>query len=254
MKGALRKLYFVELRRQWTVAAAFIPLGVALLSALMAYTGTRFVKDYDVIRSAVSINMTWVIPVAVSLFAVAIVAADVKEGWLRTLLIRPVSRQQYLLIKMAAVYTSVLITIVIAGIVPNVIVAGFFVKGEVQFDLVRFLAVHGIFLLQALLILSILTFFSCWLPGAFNVVLLIFWAIFASAIGAFLRQMYWSNKWITILNDFIFPSGFSDSIDVILGGKGTPFAELAWGLGALGIFLALAFWSVSKIQVDKGSE
>lgn len=254
MKGALRKLFFVELRRQWTVAAAFIPLGIALLSMITAYTATRFTKDYDMVRAAVQLNMTWVVPVAVSLFAVAIVAADVKEGWLRTLLIRPVSRQQYLLIKMAAVYTSVLITIVIAGVLPNIIVAGFFVKGDVHFDLARFLAVYGISLLQALLLLSILAFFSCWLPGAFNVVLLVFWYICASAIGAYLGQVYWSNKWLMILNGFLFPSSFSHSVDVILGGKGTPFAELAWGLGAIGIFLALAFWSVSKIQVDKGSE
>lgn len=254
MKGALRKLFFVELRRQWTVAAAFIPIGVALLSMITVYTTTRFTKDYDMVRNAVQLNMSWVVPVGVCLFAVAIVAADVKEGWLRTLLIRPVSRQQYLLIKMAAVYTSVLITIVIAGILPNLIVAGFFVKGIVHFDLVQFLEVHGIFLLQALLLLSILTFFSCWLPGAFNVVLLAFWAICASAIGAYLHMAHWSDKWPAILSDFLFPSGFSHAIDGILGGRGMPFTELAWGLGALGIFLALACWSITKIQVDKGSE
>jgi ABC-type transport system involved in multi-copper enzyme maturation permease subunit len=198
--------------------------------------------------------MTWVVPVAVCLFAVAIVAADVKDGWLRTLLIRPVSRQQYLLIKMSAVYTSVLITIVVAGILPNIIVASFFVKGEVHFDFAQFLAVHGVFLLQAILLLSLVTFFSCWLPGAFNIVLLIFWYICASAIGAYLGHVYWSNKWLMILNGFMFPASFSPSIDAILGGKGTPFAEFAWGLGAIGVFLALAFWSISKIQVDKGSE
>jgi hypothetical protein len=221
---------------------------------ITAYTTTRFTKDYDMVRMAVQINLTWVVPVAVSLFAVAIVAADVKEGWLRTLLIRPVSRQQYLLIKMAAVYTSVLVTIVIAGILPNIIVASFFVKGDVHFNLVQFLAVHAIFLAQAFFLLSILTFFSCWLPGAFNVVLLTFWYICASAIGAFLRMAHWSDKWFTILGDFLFPAGFSHAIDVILGWKGMPFAELAWGLGALGIFLALSCWSITKIQVDKGSE
>jgi ABC-type transport system involved in multi-copper enzyme maturation permease subunit len=188
------------------------------------------------------------------LFGVALVSADVKDGWLRTLLIRPVSRQNYLLIKMAAVYTSVVFTIVIAGILPNVIVSSFFVKGEVVFDLGRVLAVHGVFLLQAMLIVSLLALFSCWLPGVFNVVLLAFWAICASAISGYIQAFHATDKWFTILKDFLFPDGFSKSVDAIIGGMGTPVANLAWGFGALGIILALTFWSITKIQVDKGSE
>jgi hypothetical protein len=62
------------------------------------------------------------------------------------------------------------------------------------------------------------------------------------------------EKWLVILKDYLFPSGFWNSIDAIMGNMGTPFAELAWGVGALAIFMALAFWSISVIQVDKGSE
>jgi hypothetical protein len=62
------------------------------------------------------------------------------------------------------------------------------------------------------------------------------------------------DKWLVILKDYLFPSGFWNSIDAIMGKTGTPFAELAWGFGALAIFLALAFWSIAVIQVDKGSE
>jgi ABC-type transport system involved in multi-copper enzyme maturation permease subunit len=225
-----------------------------LLSAVILLTTAKFSKTYDVARFAASVNITLVVPLAASLFGVALVSADVKDGWLRTLLIRPVSRQNYLLIKMAAVYTSVVFTIVIAGIVPNVIVSSFFVKGEVVFDLGRVLAVHGIFLLQAMLLVSLLALFSCWLPGVFNVVLLAFWAICASAISGYIQAFHATDKWFTILKDFLFPDGFSKSVDAIIGGVGTPVANLSWGFGALGIILALTFWSITKIQVDKGSE
>lgn len=254
MKGALSKLYLIELRRQWTVAAVFVPVGLLFLSAVVLFTSAKFSKTYDVARFAANVNISLVVPLAASLFGVALVAADVKDGWLRTLLIRPVSRQSYLLIKMAAVYTSVVFTIVIAGILPNVVISNFFVKGEVVFDLGRVLAVHGLCLLQAMLIVSILALFSCWLPGVFNVVLLAFWAICASTISAYLQAFHATDKWLSILKDFLFPDGFSKSVDAINAGMSMSITELAWGFGALGLILALTFWSITKIQVDKGSE
>ena len=254
MKRPLAELYLIELRRLWSVAAVFIPLGLTLLSSLILFTSARFSKTYDVARFAASVNITLVVPLAAALIGVALVAADVKDGWLRTLLIRPVSRQNYLLIKLAAVYTSVVITIIVAGIIPNLIVTNFFAKGEVQFNLGRVLAVHGIFFLQAMLVVSLLALFSCWLPGVFNVVLLAFWSIVASTIAGYLQAFHAMDKWLTILKDFLFPSGFSKSVDAINSGMGMPVAELAWGFGALGIVLALTFWSITKIQVDKGSE
>jgi ABC-type transport system involved in multi-copper enzyme maturation permease subunit len=244
----------IELRRQWTVAAVFVPLGLMLLSAVILFTSAKFSKVYDVARFAANVNSSLVVPLAAALFSVAMVAADVKDGWLRTLLIRPVSRQNYLLIKMAAVYTSVVFTIVVAGVLPNVIISNFFFKGEVQFDLGRVLAVHGVFLLQAMLIVSILALFSCWMPGVFNVVLIAFWSICASAVSGYVQAFHATDKWLTILKDFLFPDGFSKAVDAINGGMRVPLGELAWGFGALGLILALTFWSITKIQVDKGSE
>jgi ABC-type transport system involved in multi-copper enzyme maturation permease subunit len=254
VKGALSKLYMIELRRQWTVAAVFVPLGLMLLSAVILFTSAKFSKVYDVARFAANVNSSLVVPLAAALFSVAMVAADVKDGWLRTLLIRPVSRQNYLLIKMAAVYTSVVFTIVVAGVLPNVIISNFFFNGEVQFDLGRVLAVHGVFLLQAMLIVSILALFSCWMPGVFNVVLIAFWSICASAVSGYVQAFHATDKWLTILKDFLFPDGFSKAVDAINGGMRVPLGELAWGFGALGLILALTFWSITKIQVDKGSE
>jgi ABC-type transport system involved in multi-copper enzyme maturation permease subunit len=254
VKGAWKKLYLIELRRQWTVAAYFIPVALALLAFITLFTTAKFAKPYDATRQGVNINLSLVVPLATCLFAVGSIANDVKEGWLRTLLIRPISRQQYLLIKLAAVFTSVVVTILAAGILPNVIVTNFFVKGEVQFELGQYLCLHALLLFQALLYLAILMFFSCWVPGVLNVVVLGVWGMAASGISAYLQFAYWSNKWLTILKDYLFPSGFWDAIDAINAGMSTPVSQLAWGFAALGGFLALAFWSIAIIQVDKSSE
>jgi hypothetical protein len=105
-----------------------------------------------------------------------------------------------------------------------------------------------------MLLVSVLALFSCWMPGVFNVVLLSFWWICASTISAYIQAFHAMDKWLTILKEFLFPDGFSKSVDAINAGMGMPTADLAWGFGALGVVLALAFWSITRIQVDKGSE
>ena len=254
MKGALRKLFLVELRRLWPIAAFFVPVMLGALSLLMAFATGRMQPLYNVAQQAVVLNLNFVVPLASAIFAIGSVSNDVKDGWLRTLLIRPITRERYMTVKLAAVYCSVVITVVIAGILPNVAFAAFFSKTPVQFDLGRVLYVHALLFLQGFLYVVILLFLSCWLPGVFNVIVLTLWAILASSISSYIQYVHWMDKWLVVLKDYLFPSGFWDSIDVIMAKTATPVAELFWGFGALAIFLALAFWSISVIQVDKGSE
>ena len=254
MTGGLRKLFLTELRRQWTIAACFIPVGLAVLTTFMLFVTLHFQKNFDVARQAVQMNLTLVVPLAACLFTIGAVSVDVKEGWLRTLLIRPVSRQQYLLVKLAALYCSVVITVIVAGVVPNFVVAAFFVKVPVQFDLGAVLAVHVLLLLQAALLVSILVFFSCWLPGVSNVAVLAMWAMISSIVGDYIQMVHWMDKWLVTLKDYFFPSGFSDALNAVTSKMGTPVAEISWGIAALAFTLAAAFWSITKIQVDKSSE
>ena len=254
MKGAIRKLFLVELRRLWPIAAYFVPVMLASLSLLMSFATGRMQQQYNVAQQAVLLNLNFVVPMASAIFAIGSVSNDVKDGWLRTLLIRPITRQQYLMVKLAAVYCSLVITIIFAGILPNAVFAVFFSKTPVQFELARVLYVHALILLQGFLYVVILLFLSCWLPGVFNVVVLGLWAMTASIISSYIQYVHWMDKWLVVLKDYFFPSGFWDSIDVIVARTGTPVGELAWGIGALAMFLALAFWSISVIQVDKGSE
>lgn len=254
MTGGLRKLFLTELRRQWTIAACFIPVGLAVLTTFMLFVTLHFQKTFDVAREAVQMNLTLVVPLAACLFSIGAISADVKEGWLRTLLIRPVSRQQYLLVKLAALWCSVVMTVVIAGVVPNLVVAAFFVKIPVQFDLGAVLAVHALLLLQIALLVSILVLFSCWLPGFSNVAILALWAMISSIVGDYIQMVHWMDKWLVTLKDYFFPSGFSDAINAVTNKMGTPVAEISWGFAALTLALAAAFWSITKIQVDKSSE
>jgi ABC-type transport system involved in multi-copper enzyme maturation permease subunit len=254
MKGALRKLYLVELRRQWTLAAYFVPVALAGLSFLMSIAATRMQREYNFTQQAISLCLTFVLPLASAIFAVGSVSSDVKDGWLRTLLIRPITRQQYLAVKLAAVYSSFVITLFVAGVLPNIITAAFFAKVPVRFELMQTVYVHGLILLQGFLYVVILLFFSCWLPGVFNVIVFGLWAILAASLTSYIQYVHWMDKWLVILKDYFFPSGFWDAIDWIVGRAGIPVSELAWGFGALAIFLALAFWSITAIQVDKGSE
>jgi ABC-type transport system involved in multi-copper enzyme maturation permease subunit len=251
---ALWKLFIIEFRRLWTVAALFIPLGFAVLSTIILALSARIRPVYDFARSAVEINIPLVVPFSAALLCAGIISTDVKEGWLRTLLIRPITRQQYLLIKLAAAFASVVISILIGGVIPNIAIGSFFAEGQLQFDLVSNLIVHGIFLLQALLVIALLFLFSCWLPGLFNIVLLTMWYIAASIIGGYLQTRFWSSQWLTIVRDFLFPNGFTSALDMVIAKAGTPVSEIAWGFASLGFVLALAFWSVTRIQVDKSSE
>jgi ABC-type transport system involved in multi-copper enzyme maturation permease subunit len=254
MKGAMRKLFTVELRRQWPLAAYFIPIALAALSFLMAIGTSRMQPTYDISQQATMLCLTFVLPLAAMIFSVGSVSNDVKDGWLRTLLIRPITRSQYLVIKLAAVYTSVVIVIVLAGILPNVITALFIAKTPVQLDLARFLWLHVLIFLQGFLYIVILIVLSCWLPGVFNAIVLGLWAMTASLLSSYIEQVHWMDKWLVILKDYFFPSGFWNSIDAVTARTGAPVIELAWGFGALLAFLAVAFWSISAIQVDKGSE
>lgn len=250
----MRKLFLLELRRQWPFAAYFVPMALAALSFLMAIATSRMQPTYNVAQQTMMVCLNFVLPVAAAIFSVGSVNIDVKDGWLRTLLIRPISRQQYLVVKLAAVYCSLVITIFVAGIIPNVATAAFIAKTPVQFDLAQMVYIHVLMLLQGFLYVVILLFLSCWLPGVFNVIVLGLWSITAALLNSYIEHVHWMDKWLVVLKDYFFPSGFWDSMNAIMGKMGTPITELAWGFGALAIFLALAFWSISVIQVDKGSE
>jgi ABC-type transport system involved in multi-copper enzyme maturation permease subunit len=195
----------------------------------------------------------FLIPLAIPLTAVGMVAADVKEHWLRSLLMRPVSRSEYLLARMSAVYVMIIGTILVAGLLPIFAVPAILGKPLVWMAS-RSIPTFVFLLGQAYLILVLLTFLSCWLPGILNIVMLGLWALGSSALSSYVRFAFWDNGPAVIAADFLFPSGFWEAAERASRHGDDPLVPVLWGLAAAVSFTALAFWSVNRVQVDGGSE
>ena len=179
MNPALKKLLFVEFRRQWTITALITPLLFLVISSLIILLPARFVQGFD-IGDKLYQAMNFLIPVVSAFFCVGIVSNDVKDGWLRTLLVRALTRQQYVSVKIISALSSIWITALFASVLPLAIGA-LISKGSVEFDFVEVLSLYGLYLGASLTYVSILTGISCWLPGVVNVAILIVWGILASA-------------------------------------------------------------------------
>lgn len=253
MSSALRKLLVVEFRRQWTIIALITPLLFLVIGSLIVLLPVRFaIRSFDV-SDKVFQSMSFLIPVVSAFFCVGIVSNDVKDGWLRTLLVRAVTRQEYVFVKMLSAFCSIWVTILFATVLPLTIGA-LITKVPVEFAFGKVLSLYGLFLGASLTYISVLAFVSCWLPGVVNVAILIVWGILASAAHYYVGFALWDASWAVFLEQFIFPSGFFDAVTAVKQQTHAPYSEILWGIAALGFFLGLTFWSITKIQVDQGSE
>jgi len=250
---SLRKLYVVELRRQWSLLLPIVPVALGGIVYLISAPWNPMRPTFDVVRTTYIASTTFLVPMLIPLFFTGMVASDVKDGWLRTLLIRPVSRQQYLTMRMLAALTAGLAGTFIAGAIPVEIAAHVSGKPIVR-DWVLLLEVYGMVVCQAILLGGILAFLSCWLPGVGNVVILFLWYTTASLLAEYLQVKFWSNKWLTVAGEFIFPHGFVNAGSAIVSGAPFPWEHLLWGLASASAFLSLAYWSVNRIEVDKGAD
>ncbi|MBI4429967.1 MAG: hypothetical protein HY562_12715 [Ignavibacteriales bacterium] len=252
MNPALQRLLVVEFRRQWTILALITPLLFLVISSLIILLPTRFMQNFD-IGDKLHQTMSFLVPVVSAFFCFGIISNDVKDGWLRTLLVRAIKRQEYVLVKMISALGSIWTTILFASILPLVIGA-LISKVTVQFDAVEVISLCVLYFGISLTYVAILTFVSCWLPGVVNVAVLMVWGIFASAAHYYVGFTLWDTAWAVFLEQFVFPSGFFDAVGAVRGHSHTPYTEILWGIAALAAFLGLTFWSITKIKVDQSSE
>ncbi|MEK6755006.1 MAG: ABC transporter permease [Bacteroidota bacterium] len=252
MRQKLSKLFWAEFRRQWTLTTLFVPLLFMVIGGLITFMPSRFDKVFDVSRK-LSELFSFLVPISSFVFCVGGVANDVKDGWLRTLLIRPLQRQQYLAVKMAVVFCSIWITVLFAGGLPF---AGKTVLTPlpIEFDFLQTLALLGALVGVSVTYIAILSFLSCWVPGILNVVVLMVWGMLNSAAHYYVVTKLWDVQWAVLAEEFIFPSGMFEAVEAIARRTHTPYGEMLWGLSAIALFLALAFWSITRIQVDKTTE
>ncbi|MEK6565308.1 MAG: ABC transporter permease subunit, partial [Bacteroidota bacterium] len=249
---AFFKLVWVEFRRQWTGTALMVPLLVLLIGSLMVFFPGPMNRTFNVGEKLYQL-MILLVPFASAFFCVGLVSNDVKDGWLRTLLVRAIRREEYLLAKSLSALTSIWVTVLFAGTLP-LVVGLILTKLPIEFQVGEVLATYALFFCVSLLYVSILTFFSCWLPGIVNVVALMGWGIVASSLRAYVNFFLWDSSWAVFAEQFLFPSGFFDAVDAVRAQTHTPYAEIVWGMAALAFFSSLSFWSVNRIQGDKGSE
>jgi ABC-type transport system involved in multi-copper enzyme maturation permease subunit len=223
-----------------------------VIGGLITFMPSRFDKTFDVAQKLSNL-LGFLVPITSIMFCVGVVANDVKDGWLRTLLIRPLQRQQYLAVKMAVVFCSIWITVLFAGGLPFV-AKTVLTPLPMEFDFLQTVALLGAFVGMSVTYIAILSFFSCWFPGILNVVVLMVWGILNSAAHFYVSTKLWDVQWAVLMEDSIFPSGMFDTVNAIGQRTHAPYGEALWGLAAIAVFLALAFWSVTRIQVDKTTE
>lgn len=187
------------------------------------------------------------------IFYGGIVSADIKSGWLRTMLTRAVTRQQYLVAKMLVALAATAIVYLLAFVIPALYIS-FDSEIKLIYDWGDMLISLAYIFAQFSLLIVLSTLVSCGMPGAFNGVIVYAWMALSKMVGFLVDRMYWDVPWAVVLKDYIFPSGFTDALRATVQNLPFPYMETLWGVAALAFFLSLTFFSINKVVVDVGSE
>lgn len=245
-------LFKAEFKRFWTPAKIITAFGIIAVGSFVAF-GMGSVRQQLTASNLLEMCYGIVSFFAILLFSAGIVGEDVKSGWLRTLLIRPVSREHYVVTKMLVVITAAMGILFITILLP-VVYFTMVAETKIVFDGA---ATISFFLLKSgevILFIIIATFISCWIGGAFNALALYIWFGASQMIEMFIAQKYWEVAWLMVLKEFLSPSGFQDAMNSIKMGSGFPAAEILWGVASAALFTALTIASINRIQIDNGSE
>lgn len=232
--------------------------------AVAAIFGLRSTNEALPIKIPNFVNVLYyfyyiVVPLVTLMFGTGIISLDKSSHWLRTIVSRPVSLQEYITAKLLAIGTIICVLMIILGIIPAAVVA-IFSGIDIAFNFGDFLLLHITFWLQSFTYIALMAWMSMWLPSYFN--LLVFGAWFFadfmlnSAVIPLITQIgelyKWKITWLIIAADFIFPSGFSDGLKKIISDEaGFPTENILWGFASLCAFLALSYWQINKISLIK---
>lgn len=242
----------IEFRRVFTVTVWILVGLLTLMNGLIAFLISRMgetVSALQVSESSLSTLLNFGIPI----LAVGIIANDLKDHWLRSLLVRPATRTGYLFARLLAVY-AVYAMMVFISIWPMTFLIGLTLGKDIEWSSPILLQLTGLSMSHGLLVLMLATLFSVWLPGISNIVVLALWALAGVTAGDMIGSMYWDSAFISTAVTFIFPSGFLDAIDAVKGEREGVLAGVLWGLAALSMSTALTMWSLNRKTIDTGSE
>ncbi len=245
-------LFKAEFKRFWTLGMILLSLFLVALGSLspIMMTNAGMFKKLSQLSNASEDLISFFV---LLIFYGGIVSADIKSGWLRTLLTRAVTRQQYLVTKMLVALAATATVYLLAFSIPAIYVS-FDEKIKLIYDWSDTLISLSYIFAQFSLLIVLSTLVSCGMPGAFNGVIVYAWMILSQMIGFLVDRMYWDVPWAVVMKDYIFPSGFSDAMTAIAQNLPFPYVETLWGLATLTFFLSLTFFSINKVVVDVGSE
>jgi len=245
-------LFTAEFKRFWTIgmivfSIAIIAVGlipsVVMVQSGMVTTLSKLIVSADSFLSF----FTFLI------FSAGIVGTDVTSGWLRTLLIRSITREQYVITKILVVFASTLIVYAV-----GILIAAIVLMSDPKLTFTVDLSLSAMIMLlkccQALLLIILSTLVSCLVQGSFNSFFVYGWMMVGQLINFLVMRKYWDLKWAVVLKDYLFPNGFEDAQQALLSDMAFPYAELLWGCAALTIFFAATLFAMNRVIVDVGSE
>ncbi|MFZ4619830.1 MAG: hypothetical protein ACOYNS_04670 [Bacteroidota bacterium] len=244
-------LFKAEFKRFWSTGMLLLTVPLTLIS--LVTLGSVQTGNIKLLSTFIDSADIVVIFLSFIIFTAGIVGADVKSGWLRTLLTRSVTREQYVITKILVVFISILIVFLISFSV-DLLVISFNSKMVLTYDIAQTAVVFLLKVMHLLLMVIISALISCVIPGSFNGYFVLAWYSFSQAIGFIVMRNYWDMKWAVVLQDYLFPGGFDDAKNAIMMQQSFPAAELLWGIAALMISFAWTLYSVNSIVVDTGSE
>lgn len=255
-----KAIMMMEFKRIWTtpkyIALVAITVILSIVALIPKMTGAldesflTFVPDQSFIVSQI---LSSIVAIAVLFFTVGIVANDIKNHWFRTVLSRAVSREVFIISKIAANVLSLLVVMIAVTAIPLII---FNVTSPVslEIDFMKIIFVYLFYTLHGTLLIIISTWLSCLVPGLFNILILAIWMISENIINPIIGLFLWDVKAALIFQDFYFPGGFQDALQVYISNGNFPISELLWGFAAFTFFLTLLLTNINFIQIDRTSD
>jgi ABC-type transport system involved in multi-copper enzyme maturation permease subunit len=253
----LTKVDFVRIWSLGKIITA-ISLGVVacILSALPALMGWITENERLYMPFSDYIIQIWkvIVPFAALFFTSGIISNDIKNHWLRSLLVHGVTRQDVIISKILSSLISVFIMMIILGVFPLITFSLSLGLG-LNIKFVNLLLVTISWLLEAGMFIAMATWLSCFMQGFMNIFLLAGWMFLDNVIMKGLLSLWLNNTFSgTLIVDFFFPSGFSEAANIASSSGTFPFEYIFWGLSALSFFISLSLYHFNKLTLDVNSD
>ncbi len=250
----------IELIRIWSLGKIVTAIVMCLVACLLAVLPAIF----SWINNLQNLSMPFtdyliqfwkiVVPFSALFFSSGIISNDIKNHWLRSILVHSITREEIVFSKILSSLISVLIMMILLGIIPLILFSTSLGLG-LNFKIINLTLVILLFTLEASLFITIATWLSCFLSGFMNVFLLAAWMFFDNIIMKGVMSLWLNNTFSgTLILDFFFPSGFSEAAVVASSTGAISFENILWGFAALSFFLSLAFFHFNKLTIDVNSD